>query len=79
MLVEVGMWGGGERGEYVAAEDQVVDYAHYSAHCCFHAAFAFVWTRELDCLAISEEAAGEKLVVYVERRGAQIVRFHIDF
>ena len=61
---------------YISSKDQVIDYTYNTPHCAIHTPFPLVRARKLDSLAISQKTSREQLIVYVERRGFQVVRVH---
>ena len=73
LVCGVEMGGKGKGITYVSAQDQVVYHAYHASHHSLHSSFAFVGAREVDCLAIAQEAAGEELVVDVQRRGLEAI------
>lgn len=61
---------------YVSAQDQIIHDAHYSSHGTFNSSICPIWTRKFDCLAIAQKSSRKKLIVYVKRRGFQVVGLH---
>lgn len=53
-------------GTYVSPQNQIINHAHNSPHRAFDTALPAIRACELDCLTITQKAAGEELIVYIE-------------